>query len=54
MECRVGVSKHTMTSVIGKSTVVGEESHCVIRINEVGVLFRKLYSNTEESKGTLM
>lgn len=40
--------KHTMTSVVSESIVVGEEPHRVARSNEVGILFRELYGSMKE------
>jgi hypothetical protein len=40
--------KHTMTSVVGESIVVGEEPHPIARSNEVRILFSELYGSMKE------
>ena len=37
-----GLIKHTMTSVVSESIIVGEEPHPIARSNEVGILFSEL------------
>jgi hypothetical protein len=44
-----GAIKHTMTSVVSESIVVGEEPHPITRSNEVGILFTKLYSSMKKT-----
>jgi hypothetical protein len=43
--------KRTMTSIVSQSIVVGEESHPIVRCNEVRILLDEFYGGMKELTG---